>query len=209
MWRGLQAEQVTPAQWSGPPPIGDHTLQETLVHTLYAERAWRYGWAGQGRAEPLPEAVCADAGSLAARWREESAAMRAYLASLSDEDVQGPFYDEDVRVRYVLWQVIAHVSYHGMQHRSEAAMLLTHFGHSPVRYRHGLLAGRARVAGRGCSPDRDEPSAGPRYRLDEVTSEPSTSAIERRPLRARVRSTSAISWRMSVATPSSPATASA
>jgi uncharacterized damage-inducible protein DinB len=51
--------------------------------------------------------------------------MRAYLAALSDEDAAGPFYD------VILWQVIAHVAHHGMQHRSEAALLLTHFGHSP------------------------------------------------------------------------------
>jgi len=57
--------------------------------------------------------------------------MRAYLASLSDDDARGAFYDEDAPEPYVLWQVIAHVSYHGMQHRSEAALLLTHFGHSP------------------------------------------------------------------------------
>jgi len=126
-----QAEKVTPAQWSGPPPIGDHSLQQTLVHTLNAERAWRHGWAGQGYAEPLPAADIVDAAALGARWRAEAAAMRAYLASLSDEGVLGPFYDEDVPDPYILWQVIAHVSYHGMQHRSEAAMLLTHFGHSP------------------------------------------------------------------------------
>ncbi len=58
--------------------------------------------------------------------------MRAYLGSLSDEDLQGPFYDEDLPDDpYVLWQVIAHVAHHGMQHRSEAAMLLTYFGRSP------------------------------------------------------------------------------
>ncbi len=126
-----QAEKVTPVQWSGPPPIGDWSLQETLVHTLNAERAWRHGWAGQGRSAPLQAADSADAASLAARWREEEATMRAHLGSLSDEDAQGAFYDEDVPDPYILWQVIAHVSYHGMQHRSEAAMLLTHFGHSP------------------------------------------------------------------------------
>ena len=51
--------------------------------------------------------------------------MRAYLGSLSDEDAQGAFCD------VILWQVIVHVVHHGMQHRSEAALLLTHFGHSP------------------------------------------------------------------------------
>jgi uncharacterized damage-inducible protein DinB len=113
-----QAEMVTPAQWSGPPPIGDRSLQETLVHMLNAERAWRYGWAEQRHAPPLPSADIADAESLGARWREDEAAMCADLASLSDEDVQGPFHDDGVPEPYVLWQVIAHVSYHGMQHRS-------------------------------------------------------------------------------------------
>ena len=31
----------------------------------------------------------------------------------------------------VLWQVMAHVVNHGTQHRSEAAAILTDFGHSP------------------------------------------------------------------------------
>ncbi len=126
-----RAEEVTPEQWSGPPPIGDRSLRETLVHTLGAERGWRHGWAGQPDPTPVQPADLPDAASLAARWREEEAAMRAYLASLSDADAQGAFYDEDAPEPYILWQVIAHVSYHGMQHRSEAALLLTHFGHSP------------------------------------------------------------------------------
>lgn len=126
-----QAARVTPDQWSGPPPLGGRSLRETLVHTLDAERAWRHGWAGLGPPADLPAADTADAAALAARWRDEEAAMRSYLGSLSDADLAGPFHDEDAPEPYVLWQVIAHVSYHGMQHRSEAAMLLTHFGHSP------------------------------------------------------------------------------
>lgn len=127
-----QAEQVTPEQWSGPPPIGDRSLQATLVHTLDAERGWRHAWAGQESIVPLQAGDFPDAASLAARWREEEAVMRAYLASLSDDELQGAFYDPDAPdLPLPLWQVIAHVSYHGMQHRSEAAMLLTHFGHSP------------------------------------------------------------------------------
>ena len=126
-----QAEQVTPEQWVGPPPIGNLSLQATLVHMLGAEQGWRNGWAGRRDPAPIQPADFPDAASLAAHWREQEAAMRAYLGSLSDEDLQGPFYDEDAPDPYILWQVIAHVSYHGMQHRSEAAILLTHFGHSP------------------------------------------------------------------------------
>ena len=128
----VQAERLTPEQWSGPPLIGDRSLQAILVHTLGAERGWRHAWAGQVDIMPIEPADFPDAASLAARWRAEEAAMRAYLGSLSDEDVQGAFYDEDApNLPLILWQVIAHVSYHGMQHRSEAALLLTHFGHSP------------------------------------------------------------------------------
>lgn len=126
-----EAEKLTAEQWAGPPPVGDRSVRAILVHTLSAERGWRHGWAGQERPASLQPADFPDAASLAARWSEEEAAMRAYLASLSDEALAGPFYDEDVPDPYILWQVIAHVAHHGMQHRSEAALLLTGFGHSP------------------------------------------------------------------------------
>jgi uncharacterized damage-inducible protein DinB len=127
-----QAELVAPEQWSGPPPIGDRSLREVLAHMLDAEAGWRHSWSDQDFSRPIEPADFPDVASLAARWREEEAAMRAYLASLSDDDLQGAFYDADMPdLPLPLWQVIAHVSYHGMQHRSEAALLLTHFGHSP------------------------------------------------------------------------------
>ena len=126
-----QAGMVTPEQWSGPPPVGNWSLRQTLVHTLDAERAWRHGWSGQEGFVPLEAADFPDAAALAARWLDEEAAMRAYLSSLSDEDALGPFYDEGVPEPYILWQVITHVAHHGMQHRSEAALLLSDFGHSP------------------------------------------------------------------------------
>jgi uncharacterized damage-inducible protein DinB len=126
-----QAEQVTPEQWAGTPPIGDRSLREILFHTLDAEVGWRHVWTGEPFPEPSEAADYPDAASLAARWRDAETAMRAYLASLSDEDLQGTFYDEDFPEPFILWQGIAHVAHHGMQHRSEAALLLTHFGHSP------------------------------------------------------------------------------
>ncbi len=126
-----QAERVTPEQWSGLPPIGDRSLREILVHTLGTEIGWRTEWAGQEHDRPILSSDFPDAESLAARWREEEATTLAYLGSLSDEDVQGDFKDVDAEYPCRLWAVIAHLAHHGMQHRSEAAMLLTHFGHSP------------------------------------------------------------------------------
>jgi uncharacterized damage-inducible protein DinB len=127
-----QAALVTPEQWAGQPPFGDRSLQEILIHTLDTERGWRQAWVGWVDIAPLQPEDFPDATTLAARWLEEEATTRAYLSGLSDEDVLGTFYDADAPdLPLVLWQVIAHLSYHGMQHRSEAAVLLTHFGHSP------------------------------------------------------------------------------
>ena len=127
-----QAEQVTPEQWSGPPPFGHLGLQATLLHMVEVERGWRSSWMKEDDFTPIELAEIPDAASLAARWREEEAITRAYLASLSDDDLQGTFYDFDAPdLPLTFWQVLAHLTYHGMQHRSEAAMLLTHFGHSP------------------------------------------------------------------------------
>lgn len=157
-----QAEKLTAEQWSGLPPIGDRSLQAILLHTLDAECGWRTGWSGGTDFTPPEPADFPDAASLAARWRDEEGAMRAYLASLSDDDLQGSFYDFDAPdLPMTLWQVIAHVSYHGMQHRSEAAMLLTHFGHSPggidmvfFLFEQSYLAKSAAQQGGGVTPER-------------------------------------------------------
>jgi uncharacterized damage-inducible protein DinB len=59
--------------------------------------------------------------------------MRAYLNSLHDSDMEKIVrYEipEGLRER-VLWHCLVHVVNHGTQHRSEAAAMLTSFGHSP------------------------------------------------------------------------------
>jgi uncharacterized damage-inducible protein DinB len=60
--------------------------------------------------------------------------MRAYLAGLSDIDMENHLRyttDEGLQRDRILWHCLVHVVNHGTQHRSEAAALLTDFGHSP------------------------------------------------------------------------------
>ena len=55
--------------------------------------------------------------------------MRAWLASLTDADLDAPpVRDED---RQPLWHYVMHLVSHGLQQFSEAAVLLTRAGHSP------------------------------------------------------------------------------
>jgi uncharacterized damage-inducible protein DinB len=131
-------------------PAGETSLRATLVHILDAALAWRSGFEGYVVAadaprESLPaaqpwdhtdltEADVPTLDALKERWQAEESAMRAYLASLRDEDLEG-------FVRYlipggivrerVLWHCLVHLVNHGTQHRSEAAALLTRYGRSP------------------------------------------------------------------------------
>lgn len=143
-----RAARVGDAQFGAPPPLGDRGLRALLVHTMSTERGWRSGWQGLGRPAPLRDEDFPTVASVVARWREEEAETRAYLAGLRDEDLEGRFYD------FALWHTLVHVVNHGTQHRSEAAVLLTSLGHSPgdldfsrfARERPGALVATGTVA---------------------------------------------------------------
>ena len=128
---------------SGSFPYGG--LRGTLVHTLDSEWSWRHLIESIGSAsEPkdfdwanwpeLKEADFPTIDSLETRWREEEQAMRAYLGNLSDADMERHLrYTTDTGIKRdrILWHCLLHVVNHGTQHRSEAAALLTEYGHSP------------------------------------------------------------------------------
>jgi uncharacterized damage-inducible protein DinB len=82
---------------------------------------------------PVPEDF-PDLATFTARFEEEQAAVRAYIAALSEEDLQrGVHYTTNAGMPYIttLWMIFAHVVNHATQHRSEAAELLTEYGCSP------------------------------------------------------------------------------
>jgi uncharacterized damage-inducible protein DinB len=71
---------------------------------------------------------------LRSTWNTEEQRMRAFLATLHNEDLarsisytttQGKAHSN------LLWELLYHLVLHGMQHRSEAAAMLTASGHSP------------------------------------------------------------------------------
>jgi uncharacterized damage-inducible protein DinB len=66
-----------------------------------------------------------------ARNREiEHAAWLDYAAGLSEERVNQE-YGDDPQQGPKVWQTILHVVTHSIQHRSEAAAILTGYGYSP------------------------------------------------------------------------------
>ena len=128
------AARVTGEQLVAPAAFSQGGLRGTLLHTLAAERNWRERLQGVPLSPPLREADFPDIGTLAARWREEASRLDAYLATLRDEDLHREVRSTTrtgEQVTDTLWYLLAHVVNYGTQHRSEAAALLTSYGHSP------------------------------------------------------------------------------
>jgi uncharacterized damage-inducible protein DinB len=129
-----QAANVTETQFLAPAEFPYGGLRGTLVHILEAEWAWRIRFQGLGDTRELLETEFPTLAAVEARLAEEESAMRAYLSSLRDEDLEKgityPIGEGKTRTR-ILWHCFVHVVNHGTQHRSEAAALLTRYGQSP------------------------------------------------------------------------------
>jgi len=139
------AAKITPEQYAAQTAFGN--LRSTMIHLLDAEVSWRLTFqqcfspvakpnepAEAWDYKDLTEADLPTLADLAARWHTEETEMRAYLHSLSDEDLNGfvryAIPGGIVRER-VLWHCMLHLVNHGTQHRAESAALLTSFNQSP------------------------------------------------------------------------------
>ena len=128
------AANVRQEQFDAPASFPYGGLRGTLLHILDTEWGWRALFQSIDSATDLKEADFPTLAALEVYWREEETAMRAYLASLSNEDMESHLlYTTDTGIKRdrILWHCLLHVVNHGTQHRSEAAALLTEYGQSP------------------------------------------------------------------------------
>ena len=128
------AANVTQEQFLAPAPFPHGGLRGTLVHALFAEWIWRHRWEGVSPTVRLKPEDFPNFESLRARWMEEEKLLMAYVAGLTDERLHSKFRytsTEGTPHERILWQAMAHLVNHGTQHKTEAAAILTGFGHSP------------------------------------------------------------------------------
>ena len=112
------------------PDPGWHSLRGTLVHALDTAYGWRAALQGLEDSGIIDEEQFSDATSLKKRWEAERAAWLAYVGELTDAALNEIWFVHEASTR-TRWQTILHVVNDLTHHRSEAAAMLTGFGHSP------------------------------------------------------------------------------
>jgi uncharacterized damage-inducible protein DinB len=108
-------------------------LRSTLVHELDVEWSWRLNLQGrlsEDEAE-LKADDYADVASLRAHWQRDEAEMRAWIASLTDDDLASDVASDLTKDRRPLRQYLVHIVVHATQQQADAATLLTLAGQSP------------------------------------------------------------------------------
>jgi uncharacterized damage-inducible protein DinB len=130
----LQAAASLPTKdFRRPITITYRNLRGTLVHTLDVEMSWRRRLRGEPK-EVWDASLSVDdyptADALADHWARDEAEMRAWLASLRDEDLTA-IADLGNADHFPLWYYLVHIVTHSEQQRRDAQINLAHLGQEP------------------------------------------------------------------------------
>jgi uncharacterized damage-inducible protein DinB len=110
------------------------SLRDTLAHTMAAQWLYLERWQGRSPTSMPAGQDFNDLASIRGRWGEIERDTAAFVASVSDArlgETVAYLNFKGERWAYPLWQQMLHQVNHATQHRSEAAVMLTHFGQSP------------------------------------------------------------------------------
>jgi uncharacterized damage-inducible protein DinB len=126
--------RVTPAQFVAGGGASFDSLRDTLVHTMGAHWLYLERWQGRSPTAMPAGPEFADPPAVRARWDDIERDTRTFVAGVTDARLAEAITYRNFKGEpwtYPLWQQMLHQVNHATQHRSEAAVMLTQFGHSP------------------------------------------------------------------------------
>ena len=125
------AAAASTEQFTAPPKFTYRGLRGTLVHTLDIELSWRTRLRGGPKDvwdRTLDDDDYPTVAALAEHWARDEAEMRAWLATLTDEDLAA-IADLGDKDRFPLWYYLVHIVTHSEQQRRDATLILNAYGH--------------------------------------------------------------------------------
>ena len=128
------ASHITQEQFLAPVPFPHGSLRGTLVHALFGEWIWRQRWEGIPQNPSWKQKDFPTFESLRSRWTVEESKLFEFIENLTEEKLYSKFKyvsTEGFPHERIIWESMAHLVNHGTQHKTEAAAILTGFGHSP------------------------------------------------------------------------------
>lgn len=127
------AERLTAEAFVAPTTVTTRDIHATLVHELDVECSSRLNLQGRLSDEEadLEPGNYPDVASLRAHWRRDEGQMRAWLDTLTDEELETDVASGLTADRRPLWHYLMHIFTHAAQQQADAATLLTLAGQSP------------------------------------------------------------------------------
>jgi uncharacterized damage-inducible protein DinB len=101
---------------------------------LFAEWIWRRRWEGHSPTEWLTPEDFPNFETIYEYWKTEEIELMAFVENVSEDMLKSIIHYQTMGgkpYQNTLWHLMVHLVNHGTQHRSEAAAMLTDFGHSP------------------------------------------------------------------------------
>lgn len=129
-----QAATLREEQYHAPGDFPHGGIHHTFFHHYDTDWAWGLGVRRGEFPTALLPTTYPTLETLRSAWQEEEEAMRAYLATLTDEQLQAKITIRSPNGNsesHTLYHVLLHIILHGDQHRAEIAAMLTNFGASP------------------------------------------------------------------------------
>ena len=128
------AQLITSEQFTQSKGHSFDTLQGTLVHLMNSEQMWLGRWLAESIKPILKAADFPMLDGVRMYWESIQMKMQKFLNDLKPEALTQVIHytnSRNEKLQYPLWQMMLQVVLHGAHHRSEAATMLTEFGHAP------------------------------------------------------------------------------